>query len=235
MVSNAEPQEPPVLLPFPAGQVKRRRAQPRGVSHHQPRIAHERQKLIRRVYDQPGKKPEAEYEPDPVKLETLCRLRGGTEFACQWIPRVFKDGVTLEALLRRFKLNEIESMNFQGGFEPSLAYDGFLQVAEGGFECCLCIVDKRIWWRNKKAAVRHFRKFHFGLADQCITWCVTYRVLVYLSRFSKWLTLLHSGKSIYSTGEMNSHRCAPPRNLATLATAVGPEASSDSPVDNPRN
>ena len=147
--------------------------QPRGVVRHQPHIAHERQKSIRKVRDRPGKRPAAEYEPDPLTLEALCQLRGGTEFACQWIPRVFNGGVTLEALLRRLELTEIESMNFQGGFAPCLAYDGFLQRAEDGFECCLCKVGKRVWWRNKKDAVRHLRKFHFGLADQCITWCVT--------------------------------------------------------------
>jgi len=75
------------------------------------------------------------------------------------------------------------SMNLCGGFEPSLAYEGFLQVAEGRFECCLCTVGKRVMWRHKDA-VRHFRKFHFGLADQCITWYVMYRVLMYLSGFS---------------------------------------------------
>jgi len=209
-----------VFVPSLASQVKHRRAQPRGVACHQPRIAHEQQKSIRKVYDQPGKKPAVEYEPEPLKLEALCRLRGGTEFACQWIPIVFKDGVALGALLRCLKLTEIESMNFLGGFEPFLAYDGFLQVAEDGFECCLCTVGKRAWWRNKKDAVRHFRKFHFGLADLCITWCVMCRALMYLSRFSNSLRFTHSGKSIYSTGEMNSHQCAPPQNLATLATAV---------------
>jgi len=30
------------------------------------------------------------------------------------------------ALVRRLKLTEIERMNFPGGFEPCLAYDGFL-------------------------------------------------------------------------------------------------------------
>jgi len=64
-------------------------------------------------------------------------------------------------------------MNFAGGFEPSLAYDGFLQKADDGFECCLCTVDKRAWWKNKKDAIRHLRKFHFGLAVQCDTWCVS--------------------------------------------------------------
>ena len=171
-------------LPSPANQAKHRRAQLRGVARHQPLIAHERQKSFRKVYDQPGKKPAAEYEPDPIKLEALCRVRGGTDSACQWIPRVFKDGVTLGALLRRLKLTEIESMNLQGSFKPCLAYDGFLQMAEDGFECCLCTVGKRIWWKNKKDAVRHLRKFHFGLADQCITWYVIYHALMYLSRFS---------------------------------------------------
>jgi len=173
-----------VLAPSLASLVEHQQAQLRGVARHQPRIVHERQKSIRKVYDQPGKKPAAEYEHDPIKLEALCRLRGGTEFACQWIPRVFKDGITLGALLRRLKLNEIESMSFLGGFEPCLAYDGFLQVAEDGFECCLCAVGKRAWWKNKKDAVRHFRKFHFGLADQCITWCVMYRALMWPSKLS---------------------------------------------------
>jgi len=235
LVSNAEPQGSSAPLLSPTNHVKRQRAQPRGVARHQPRIVHERRKSIRRVYDQPGKKPAAEYELDPIKLEALCRLRGGTEFACQWIPIVFKDGVTLGALLRRLKLTEIENMDFLGGFEPCLAYDGFLQVAEDGFECCLCTVGKRAWWRNKKDSVRHFRKFHFGLADQCNTWCVMYRALMHLSRFSNSLRFTHSGKSIYSTGEMNRHLCAPPQNLATLATAVGLEAGSDNPVDSSRN
>ena len=182
LVTSAEKTSAP--LPSPENQVKHRRAQPHGVARQKPLIAHERKKSFRKVYDQPGRKPAAEYESDPIKLEALCQLRGGTEFACQWIPRVFKGGVTLEALLCRLKLTEIESMNFQGGFKPSLAYDGFLQMAEGGFECCLCAVGKRIWWRNKKDAVRHFRKFHFGLADECNTWYVMYYALMYLSRSS---------------------------------------------------
>ena len=190
LVSNAESQNPFVPLPSPANQVKHRRPQTRGVARHQPHIVRERQKSIRRVYDQPGKKPAVEHEPDLAKLEALCRFRDGTEFACQWIPRVFSGGVTLEALLRRLKLTEIESMNFGGGFEPYLAYHGFLQVTEGGFECCLCTVGKRVWWKNKKDAVRHFRKFHFGLADQCATWCVLYHALMHLSRFSNQRTLL---------------------------------------------
>ena len=140
---------------------------------HQSRVTHTRQRP--KLYDRPGRKPAAEYEPDPVKLQASCELSGGTNFACQWISTVFKDGVTQEALLRRLKLTEIKGMDFTGGFRPSLAYDGFLQAAGDGFECCLCTADNRAWWKNKKDAIRHLRKFHFGLADRCATWYVSYR------------------------------------------------------------
>ena len=174
LVANAESSKTSAPLPSPANPVEHRRAQPHGIARQQPRIAHDRQKSFRKVYDRPGKKLAAEYEPDPIKLEALCQLRGGTEFACQWVLRVFEGGVTLGALLRRLKLTEIESMQFPGGFTPSLAYDGFLQMTEDGFECCLCTVGKRVRWKNKKDTVRHFRKFHFGLADECTTWYVMY-------------------------------------------------------------
>jgi len=130
-----------------------------------------RQKWARRVYDRPGKKPTAEYEPDPLKLQVSGEQRGGTDFACQWIRIIFKDNVTLGALFRRLKLTEIERMIFPGGFEPCLVYDGFLEKADNGFESCLCTVGKRVWWKNKNGAVRHLRKFHFGLADSLQTGC----------------------------------------------------------------
>lgn len=60
----------------------------------------------------PGKEPAAEYEPNPIKLQALWQLRGRTHFACQWIPAVFRDGVTLDALARPPELTEIESMNW---------------------------------------------------------------------------------------------------------------------------
>ena len=189
-VSNTESQTTSVPQPSPGNQVKHQRGQPRGVVRHQPRIAHARQKSSRRVYDQPGKKLAVEYEPDPIKLEALCQLRGGTEFACQWVLIVFDGGVTLGSLIRRLKLTEIESMNFQGGFKPCLAYDGFLQMTEDGFECCLCAVGKRIWWKHKKDSVRHFRKFHLGLADECPAWYVLYHVLMDLSRLANYPALL---------------------------------------------
>ena len=208
--SQSQGKSVPMLAPLysPLNQEKRLRAQPHGVARHQPQVVRAQERSRRRVHDQPGKKPAAEYEPDPIKLQASCRRRGGTDFACTWILTVFKDGVSLDALVRRLKPTEIESMTFPGGFEPCLAYDGFLEKAEDGFECCLCTVGKRVWWKNKKDAVRHLRKFHFGLADQCVAWYVIYLACIYLFLIS--LRLPHSHKSIYSTGEMNSHRCVPP-------------------------
>ena len=170
------------------------------------------------MFDQPGRKQPAEYEADPSKLRASWQRRGGTDFACEWILVVFKDQVTLGALTRRLKLTEIEDVNFPGGFELCFAYDGFLEKVDDSFECCLCAVGERVWWKNKKDAVR---KFHFGLADQCTTWYVIWVSSMYLYLIS--LCLVHSHKSIYSNGEMNSHRCVPP------AATMGPEASPGVP------
>jgi len=165
--STGESQGHSEHLPSLPDRADHERRQLQGVVRHRPRVIRKQQPPTRRVYDRPGRKPAAGYEPDPLKLQASCQLHGGTDFACQWIPTAFKDGVTLEALVRGLTLAEIAHMNFAGGFEPSLAYDGFLQKADDGFECCLCTVEGL-----GKDAIRHLRKFHFGLAAQCDTWCV---------------------------------------------------------------
>ena len=171
LIPTGESQGHSEYLSPPLDRVHHNRPQPRGVVRHQPQVIRKQQTPKRRVYDRPGRKPAAEYEPDPLKLQTSCQLHGGTDYACQWISTVFKDGVTLEALVRPLNPTEIEHMNFVGGFEPSLAYDGFLQKKDyNGFECCLCTADKRARWKNKKDAIRHLRKFHFGLGVRCDTW-----------------------------------------------------------------
>ena len=148
------------------------RGQPHWAARDSSQIVSAQKALRQRVFTQPGRKPAAEYEADPIKLRASCERRGGTDFACGWILVVFKDGVTLDALTRRLKLTEIEDVNFPGGFELCLAYDGFLEKVDDSFECCLCAIGERVWWKHKKDAVRHLRKFHFGLADQCTTWYV---------------------------------------------------------------
>ena len=124
----------------------------------------------RRSYDRPGKKPAVQFQPDPLKLEDSCRRAGGSTFAVDWIISTFKHGVTSEALHRVLEREEIDEMDFPGGFEPHQAYDGFISKVGERYECGLCKEGNRTRWKHKKDAPRHLRKFHFGIVDVCMTW-----------------------------------------------------------------
>ena len=127
--------------------------------------------LNRRCYDRPGKKPAADLERDPIKLhDKICRERGGGNFATDWTLIAFKYGVSNGVLSRVLTPQEITAMNFAGGFEPRQVYDGFITKVGDYYECGLCKEDKKTYWKAKKNAPRHLRKFHFGLADVCKSW-----------------------------------------------------------------
>jgi len=120
------------------------------------------------VFDRPGKKVAAGYEPDPDELRTRCQQQGGKGFAVAWVSNVFVDRVAVDALLRRLTMLEAGAMSSRlPGFKPAQGYDGFLERVN---ECGLCPDEERMHWKNKKDAVPHLRKFHFGLADRCIDW-----------------------------------------------------------------
>lgn len=126
-----------------------------------------------RCYDRPGKKPAVALEPDPAKLyDKICKERGGSNYATYWLFTVFKHGVSEEELSRVLTPEEVIAMNFTGGFEPQQAYDGFITKVEDRYECGLCKEAKKTYWKAKKNAPRHLRKFHFGLADTCEVWYV---------------------------------------------------------------
>jgi hypothetical protein len=123
------------------------------------------------VFDRPGRKPAANYEPDPRKLQQRCRDRGGRDSAVAWINEIFVDGVSVDALLRPLTMSEVDVVGARRpGFTPAQGYDGFLESVNKRFECGLCSDEKRVSWKNKKDSVRHLRKFHFGLASRCTTW-----------------------------------------------------------------
>ena len=136
----------------------------------QPSSSSKRHRALQRLYDKPGKKPAAPYEPDLPRLQELSRQRGGQNFAIAWIPKAFKKGVTTNALSRTLSEDEINSVNHDHGFRLSQAYDGFLEKVEDRFECGLCAEEKRANWRNKKDAIRHYQKFHFGIGETCGIW-----------------------------------------------------------------
>jgi len=123
------------------------------------------------VFDRPGKKAPAEYEPDPDELQKRCRQRGGKDYAVAWIGTLFVDIVTVAALVRPLTmLEEGAIIQRLPRFKPAQGYDGFLERVHERFECGLCPDESRMHWKNKKDAVPHLRKFHFGLANRCKDW-----------------------------------------------------------------
>ena len=106
-----------------------------------------------------------------IKLhDKICRERGDGNFATDWTLIAFKYGVSDGVLSRVLTPQEITAMNFDGGFEPRQVYDGFITKFGDHYECGLCKEDKKTYWKAKKNAPRHLRKFHFGLADVCKSW-----------------------------------------------------------------
>lgn len=166
-----------------------------------------------RSYDRPGKKPAVPYRRDPLELRKHCERRGGCDFAVDWIMVAFQNGVSLEALIRTLDLTEVENAHCSAnnGFQLRQAYDGFLVKIDDQFECGLCKEGKRTHWIHKKDAVRHLRKFHFGLADRCEVWCVFIRLLVFdrLRHSFDVDFCYYSCKDFYSTTELKIHRCVP--------------------------
>ena len=129
-----------------------------------------RRQALQRIYDKPGNNPAVAYEPNLQRLQERSRQRGGQAFAIAWIPKAFTKGMTAKALNRALSEDEINAVDHDHGFRLSQVYDGFLEKVEDRFECGLCGEEKRANWKNKKDAVRHFQKFHFGIAQTCGTW-----------------------------------------------------------------
>ena len=136
----------------------------------QPSSSRKRRQALQRVYDKPGKKPAAPYEPDLPRLQELSRQRGGQDFAIAWIAKAFAEGATSGALTRTLSEDEVNAVHHDHGFRLSQAYDGFLEKVEDRFECGLCPEEKRANWSNKRDSIRHFQKFHFGIGLTCGTW-----------------------------------------------------------------
>jgi len=142
---------------------------PAGPVRHQS-SSRKRRKALQRVYDKPGKKPAIPCESDLSRLQVLSKQRGGQDFAIAWIAKAFTKEVTADALKRTLSEDEINAVDHDHGFRLSRAYDGFLEKVEGRFECGHCTEEKRANWKNKKDAIRHLQKFHFGIGETCGTW-----------------------------------------------------------------
>ncbi len=136
-----------------------------------------------RVLKNPHRKrmPAVKYEPDALKLQQRCSQEGGDPNAIRLISKVFAEGVNLSALTRQKSAEEVACQVFGEG--PGQVYLGFLetiQMGQGGgedggfrYRCRLCPDFARAAsWKHERDVLRHLRKHHFGLANECKQWCV---------------------------------------------------------------
>jgi len=196
---------PPSTNPSTNPQLQLQRAERTRVAHCTSASAGDCQPLSPRLirYRRPQKKqPAVEFEPDIKKLQGRCREAGGDEQAVLLIKRVFVDEVNLASLTRKLSAKELASHHF--GSEAGQVYVGFLRAERNArYACRLCPRDTEMSWKHKRDVLRHLRRDHFGLAEKC-HWYVSFRSLVEVVLHIHFLL---SGKLVYTTGEMRSHRC----------------------------
>jgi hypothetical protein len=114
------------------------------------------------------------YEGNLLRLQQRCRRQGADEGAIGLLGKVFAHEVSLEALTRQLTDEEVEANEF--GAETGSVYIALLETTneEEGLEpryvCRLCHSEQT--WMHHKDVVRHLRRDHFGLADDCYQWYV---------------------------------------------------------------
>ena len=156
--------------------------------------------------------PAVGFESDVSKLQQRLLREGGDPEAIRLLREVFSEGVSLSALIRQKTAEEVASQAFGQG--PGQVYLGFLETIQlelsGGegvgfrYRCRLCPdFAKTASWKHERDVLRHLRKLHFGLANECEKWCVNPYTCISLSD----CYAVFSGKWVYTTGEMRSHRC----------------------------
>lgn len=156
--------------------------------------------------------PAVKYESDPSKLQQRCSRDGGDSDAIESISKVFSKGVTLSALTRQKTAEEVVSQAFGQG--PGQVYLGFLETIQTGkcrdekvefrYRCRLCPgYAEAASWKHERDVLRHLRKHHFGLANECEKWYVN----SYMHNLASDCYAGFSGKRGYTTSEMRNHRC----------------------------
>ena len=136
-----------------------------------------------RVLKNPCRKrmPGAKFEPDASKLQQRLTHEGGDPEATKLLTEIFSEGVNLSALTRQMTAEEVASQTFGQG--PGQVFLGFLETIQTEqnwgedvafrYRCRLCPdIAKTTSWKHERDVLRHLRKHHFGLANECEQWCV---------------------------------------------------------------
>jgi hypothetical protein len=121
----------------------------------------------------PHKTRAVKYEGNLDRLLERCRRQGADEGALAYMGKIFATVVSLEALMRPLTDTEVETEEF--GITMGKVYTSLLQFNDDEgvgprYTCRLCYRNQT--WKHSKDALRHLRRDHFGLADDCPKWWV---------------------------------------------------------------
>ena len=111
------------------------------------------------------------YQGNLVRLQQRCRSQGADESAIGVLGKIFADEISLEALSRRLTDAEAETKEF--GIDTGMLYTALLEHPDeenDGYACGLCDIEKT--WKHHRDVLRHLRRDHFGISDDCDRWYV---------------------------------------------------------------
>ena len=121
------------------------------------------------------------YEGNLERLQKRCKKQGADDGAVRLLGKIFANGVSLEALILPFMDAEAGTEEFESG--TGRAYTAFLEstneVGVPRYICRLCHGDQT--WKHTKDILRHLKRDHFGLADECNKWYVFSHLLMLAS------------------------------------------------------
>jgi len=135
-------------------------------------------------------RPAAKFDADVIQVQARCTDAGGDPAAIELLPSIFIEGITQAALTR--SLTRSEAREYHGG-RAGKVYRVLLRVdeEEKRFHCRLCAIgDDEGGWKHAKDALRHLKRDHFGLGNQCDRWSVFFSIYEHIKVLTLWHLLL---------------------------------------------
>ena len=120
------------------------------------------------------------YQGDLRQLQQRCRSQGADDGAIRILGKIFADKVSLEALKRPLTDAEAETKEF--GIKAGMVYTALLKHPDeenDGYTCRLCHSGQT--WKHHRDVLRHLRRDHFGISDDCDQWYVSIHPLMVAS------------------------------------------------------